>query len=128
MAKQDDFVRYTIRVPAALYARLQESAGVKSVNAEIVARLEASFAPRPAPSDDTEKQLTDVAQRLRRMEMTFKWLRLVAKSQKHLMDNLSDAEKKALIDQGLLFADPATPGATVTPISETARQSKRSPR
>lgn len=43
MAKQDDYVRYTIRVPADLYARLQEAAGAKSVNAEIVVRLEQSF-------------------------------------------------------------------------------------
>lgn len=40
MAKQADYVRYTIRVPADLYASLQEGAGEKSVNAEIVARLE----------------------------------------------------------------------------------------
>lgn len=40
MAKQDDYVRYTIRVPAALYARLQSAAGESSVNAEIVSQLE----------------------------------------------------------------------------------------
>lgn len=39
MAKQDDYVRYTIRVPSDLYRRLQEAAGEKSVNAEIVQRL-----------------------------------------------------------------------------------------
>lgn len=43
MARQDDFVRYTIRVPAPLYEQLQASAGAKSVNAEIVRRLERSF-------------------------------------------------------------------------------------
>lgn len=45
MAKQDDYVRYTIRVPANLYAQIQAAAGEKSVNAEIAARLEGSFAP-----------------------------------------------------------------------------------
>jgi hypothetical protein len=44
MAKQDEYVRYTIRVPEALYRRLQDAAGHKSVNAEIVARLERMFA------------------------------------------------------------------------------------
>lgn len=44
MAKQDDYVRYTIRVPADLYERVRAAAGDKSVNAEIIARLEASFA------------------------------------------------------------------------------------
>lgn len=39
MAKQAEYVRYTIRVPADLYARVQEAAGEKSVNAEIVAAL-----------------------------------------------------------------------------------------
>lgn len=43
MAKQDDYVRYTIRVPAGLYAAVQEAAGEKSVNAEIVDRLQKSF-------------------------------------------------------------------------------------
>lgn len=46
MAKQDDFVRYTIRVPADLYARIQEAAAVKSINAVIVEALEDRF---PAP-------------------------------------------------------------------------------
>lgn len=43
MARQADYVRYTIRVPAGLYERIQEAAGDKSVNAEIIERLEASF-------------------------------------------------------------------------------------
>ncbi|MAN78381.1 MAG: hypothetical protein CML24_14640 [Rhizobiales bacterium] len=43
MAKQDDYARYTIRVPQDLYARLQRAAGEKSINAEITERLEQSF-------------------------------------------------------------------------------------
>lgn len=46
MAKQGDYVRYTIRVPADLYERVQKAAGEKSVNAEIVAALEEKY---PAP-------------------------------------------------------------------------------
>ncbi|WP_037470587.1 Arc family DNA-binding protein [Sinorhizobium fredii] len=48
MAKQDNFVRYTIRVPAEIYDRVlaaAESSG-RSVNAEIVQRLEASLTQR----------------------------------------------------------------------------------
>ena len=52
MAKQDDFVRYTIRVPADLYARIQEAAGMKSVNAEIVATLEEKYPPPEGPTID----------------------------------------------------------------------------
>lgn len=45
MTKKDDFVRYTIRVPTELYEKLQKAAGMKSVNAEVVERLEQSFKP-----------------------------------------------------------------------------------
>ena len=48
MAKQDNFVRYTIRVPAEIYDHVlaaAESNG-RSVNAEIVQRLEASLTQR----------------------------------------------------------------------------------
>lgn len=40
MAKQDDYVRYTIRIPADLYERVKIAAGEKSVNAEIIDRLD----------------------------------------------------------------------------------------
>ena len=49
MAKQDSYTRYTIRVPSELYARIQsmaDSAG-RSMNAEIVNRLERSIAEPP---------------------------------------------------------------------------------
>lgn len=44
MAEEDDFVRITLRLPAALHAKLTEATERKrSMNAEIIARLEASF-------------------------------------------------------------------------------------
>lgn len=45
MAKQDDWVRLTVRMPPDLYERLQESVahGARSMNAEIVDRLYGSF-------------------------------------------------------------------------------------
>lgn len=43
MAKQDDYARYTIRIPTELYERVRGSAGDASVNAEIIRRLELSF-------------------------------------------------------------------------------------
>jgi hypothetical protein len=63
MAKQDDYVRITIRIPAELHADLVKSAGPRSLNAEIVERLSESvfnderranmrhFAYSNAPSD-----------------------------------------------------------------------------
>jgi len=43
MAKQAEYVRYTIRVPADLYERIKVAAGEKSVNAEIVEALELAY-------------------------------------------------------------------------------------
>jgi len=43
MAKQDDYVRITLRIPPDLHAKLVERAGTKSLNAEILERLEASI-------------------------------------------------------------------------------------
>lgn len=54
MAKQDDYTRYTIRIPTPLYERVKAAAGEKSVNAEIVATLEEAY---PAPTL-SERQLT----------------------------------------------------------------------
>lgn len=49
MAKQDDYTRYTIRVPGDLYERVQNAAERegRSVNAEIVATLQEKY---PAPA------------------------------------------------------------------------------
>ena len=43
MAKQDDFVRITLRIPGDLYERVTAAAETKSINAEILERLTASF-------------------------------------------------------------------------------------
>lgn len=48
MAKQDDYIRYTIRVPSALYDAVQKAAGDKSINAEIIEKLEASLSENEA--------------------------------------------------------------------------------
>lgn len=50
MAKQDDYTRYTIWVPAGLYQRVQDAAERegRSVNAEIIATLEDAY---PDPAD-----------------------------------------------------------------------------
>ena len=44
MQEEEDFVRITLRIPKALHSDLMESAAKKrSMNAEIIARLEDSF-------------------------------------------------------------------------------------
>lgn len=43
MAKQDDWVRITLRIPPNLHYDLLQAAGANSLNAEIVTRLEATF-------------------------------------------------------------------------------------
>lgn len=54
MAKQDDYARYTIRIPTGLYERVKAAAGDKSFNAEIIATLEEKY-PAPRYSPDTEE-------------------------------------------------------------------------
>lgn len=43
MSKQDSYVRLSVRLPAEIYAKVKAASGAKSINAEIVARLESSF-------------------------------------------------------------------------------------
>ncbi len=53
MATQDDYIRTALRVPPELHARIHEAAktNTRTFNAEIVARLQASFdAPPPSAS------------------------------------------------------------------------------
>lgn len=50
MAKQDDYTRYTIRIPTPLYERVKAAAGEASVNAEIAATLERAY-PEPPKLD-----------------------------------------------------------------------------
>ena len=45
MAKQDDWSRITLRLPSEIHTKLADSAGAKSLNAEIVDRLERSLSP-----------------------------------------------------------------------------------
>ncbi len=49
MAKQDDYTRYTIRLPTPLYERVKAAAGEASVNSLIVQVLEEKY-PAPLPS------------------------------------------------------------------------------
>lgn len=42
MAKQDDWIKFTLRIPPELHARLVSVSGAASLNAEIIARLAAS--------------------------------------------------------------------------------------
>ncbi|ARC36632.1 hypothetical protein A6J80_09755 [Paracoccus yeei] len=43
MAKQDDYTRYTIRIPTPLYNRVKAAAGDGSVNTEIIAILKEKY-------------------------------------------------------------------------------------
>lgn len=64
MAKQDDYIRYTIRVPADLYKSIELAAyeNNRSNNAEIIARLEASF------NQDYEALSKETAAMIKRIE------------------------------------------------------------
>ena len=49
MAKQDDYTRYTIRIPTPLYERVKAAAGEASVNSLVVATLEERYPPPLTP-------------------------------------------------------------------------------
>lgn len=51
MAKQDEWSRITLRLPKELHEQLVDSAGAKSLNAEIVERLAASYSRKWAEYD-----------------------------------------------------------------------------
>jgi len=45
MAKQDNWPKFTLRLPPDLHRHLSEVAGAKSLNAEIVDRLQSTIGP-----------------------------------------------------------------------------------
>lgn len=63
MATQDDYQRITVRIPPELHAQLTDAARdtSKSVNAEIVGRLEASFQPMAIARREETEELIDKA-------------------------------------------------------------------
>lgn len=46
MTRDDGYTRYTLRIPDALYERIKEAAGEKSVNAEVLSALEVAYPPK----------------------------------------------------------------------------------
>lgn len=54
MAKQDDWVRITLRLPPDLYERVTRVADMSSVNTEIIKALEKVFPPYPSDEELAE--------------------------------------------------------------------------
>lgn len=72
MAKQDDWIRITLRLPGDLHLKLVEAAANSSMNAEIVSRLEATFETAKGP-DELWKALFELRaeiQELRKLRET----------------------------------------------------------
>ncbi|MFB9952451.1 Arc family DNA-binding protein [Rhizobium puerariae] len=63
MAKQDDYARYTIRVPQETYSLIEKAAAEanRSVNAEIVSRLETSLT-------DMGQEISELSKKLQRRD------------------------------------------------------------
>lgn len=67
MADEDDFVRITLRIPRALHELLNDSAAKKrSMNAEIIDRLEATFLVPPLP-EAIAARIEDISQLMQEM-------------------------------------------------------------
>jgi len=74
-AKQDDFVRITLRLPPDLHEVLVKSAGASSLNAEIVSRIEQSFSSQSLEHrlerfEDNENRLMFLVADLRKSQLT----------------------------------------------------------
>ncbi|MCG7623019.1 hypothetical protein [Epibacterium sp. Ofav1-8] len=61
MAKQDDWIRITLRLPRDLHARINAAGGASSLNATIVTALDEQF---PASAEDKLKSLLEEYDRL----------------------------------------------------------------
>lgn len=74
MEKDDRYTRITLRIPKRLHERLAESAEMtsKSMNAEIVARLEASYMLIPQTPTATWEEFHDQEWSLRQQQLTLK--------------------------------------------------------
>lgn len=72
MAKQDDFIRVTVRIPPALHEKLRGVALSKSINAEIIDRLEASFVSDVQLTSGQQNEMDRILQAIRAaLEKTF---------------------------------------------------------
>lgn len=74
MAKQDDWIRVTVRFPPELHERLNEARGARSFNAEVVSRLETSFEVDLARFQRDREELSALLNRHSQMEATMKSL------------------------------------------------------
>lgn len=104
MAKQDGYVRYTIRVPAELYDQVQSAAeqANRSINAEIVERLSVSF----TELRDAELLLLRLEQDLERSKYELENARHTAitmKVMRHTINVLVDCAGDRLTPEAELF-------------------------
>lgn len=93
MAKQDDFVRITVRIPPELYERLRSSARATSINAEIVERLSSTLKTKD------EKEVEDAGAALRRIERRMsevQQMMLAMKDQQEGLARAAEAARKRL--------------------------------
>jgi len=113
---QDDYIKLQLRVPRELHARTQASAETtgKSLNAELIARLEFSFEAQTLISelrsvvvnliDSSEHQKAALASQWRLLRMTGRVMALT------LTLNPKKAEDSALIDLMQQFAEAVAHG------------------
>lgn len=97
MAKQDDYVRYTIRVPKEIFEPLEKAAheSNRSANAEIIARLAYTVANPPEAVEALKRQSDALDDEINLMEGD---LRGLADNVKALQE--ANANLKEMIDSG----------------------------
>ncbi|SIR06488.1 Arc-like DNA binding domain-containing protein [Rhizobium sp. RU35A] len=105
MAKQDDYSRYTIRVPRDVYAAIENSAEAanRSVNAEITARLEFSIANPPSTVEGLRRRIEALESEIGLMEQDLKdqasemeSLREIISNAKYFLDKNRDYQRRLM--------------------------------
>lgn len=74
MAGHDGYTRYTVRIPDETYKRLKEAAGHKSLNAEILDRLEKSL-----KTDEEDLLASDASSEIQTLQNSAKRLEKLIK-------------------------------------------------
>ncbi|MDH2244898.1 Arc family DNA-binding protein [Pseudomonas sp. GD03855] len=99
MDKDDRYTRITLRIPKDLHSKLSDAADEtsKSMNAEIIARLEESF--EQGKRDDTlASTIADLARDLDRLTAEIHYLRHQREAELHALRNASDDGSVAAVE------------------------------
>nr|DAH62797.1 MAG TPA: hypothetical protein [Caudoviricetes sp.] len=92
MEKEPEIIRTSLRLPKELYDKLLESAGTRTMHAEILARLESSFTVDEQFSTVTSEAISSLEQSLQEARTTLDQMHYMAsqiKMMRYLLDQVA---------------------------------------